>query len=360
MYLPTPREGESPFLDGTCVMFAWDSTALGSFKRCPRKYQLEIIEGWRSRADNVHLTFGILYTEALEAYYQLRTQGVEHEEALRNVVEDALAATWISTDNWQEVELVGSAPDYHGSMNFREGHRWEHGPYDSKIGNKNSYNLIRTIIWYLDQFENDPAETVIAEDGTPLVERSFRMALDWGPKASNWAKVKGITEAFTIDVRPYILCGHLDRVVSFLGGTYVMDHKTTKSTIGDYYFDQFEPNNQMSLYTIAAKVIFNTPIKGAIIDGAQVAVGFSRFARGLTYRTQAQLDEWLKDLRYWFDLAERYATDGYWPMNDTACFSCPFNHHDNKICAKDPAVRESFLASGFTKERPWNPLAIRN
>ena len=166
------------------------------------------------------------------------------------------------------------------------------------------------------------------------------MELDWGPDW-NLTKPEVQLRREPAGNQPYLLCGHLDKVVSFLGDTFVLDHKTTKSTIGSYYFDQYEPNNQMTLYTIAGRVIFHAPVKGVIIDACQSAVSFSRFERGLTYRTQAQLDEWLKDLHYWFEQAERYATDEYWPMNDTSCFNCDFNRHGKKICAKDPSVRKA-------------------
>lgn len=355
--LPTPRDGPSPFLEGTCIQFAFDSTCLGAFKRCPRLYELSILEGWRPKADRVHLTFGIHYTNALEAYDKLKAgnemHGFDHDEAVELVVDKMMCDTWVADANH----------GYQAETGDLGGYRWEHGPHDSKIGNKNFYNLLRSVIWYLDQFEHDTAETVIAEDGTPLVERSFRMELDWGPKAARMGEFVNEfdgTVKETATAQPYVLCGHLDKVVNFIGGTYVMDHKTTKSTLSSYYFDQWEPNNQMSLYTIASQVIFGGPIKGVIIDAAQVLVGSTIFARGMTYRTPAQSEEWLVDLHYWLDQAEVCATAGYWPMNDTACFNCDFNKGEGKICAKDPSVRRAFLEAGFTKEDPWNPLKPRN
>lgn len=344
--IPTHREGPSPFLSETAIQFAWDSTCLGAFKKCPRYYQLSILEGWRPKASRIDLEFGSYYTEALESYALLRAQDLSHEDALLQVTQEVLYATWVVDKNTID-EVEEEATSF----------RWQHGLHNSNHNNKNFYNLLRTVIWYLDIFEHDPAETVITKDGTPLVERSFRMELDWEPldPQGEWR-----SDASKPKPGPYLLCGHLDRVVSFTGGVYAMDHKTTKSTISDYYFDQYSPNNQMSLYTIAAKVIFDTPIKGVIIDAAQVAVGFSRFARGLTYRTEAQSEEWLGDLRYWLTQAESCAIADYWPMNDTACFNCDFNKGDGKICSKDPVVRASFLRSHFTQEDPWNPLKPRN
>lgn len=359
--IPAPRQGPSPFLEGTCIQYAWDSTSLGALKRCPRLYQLSIIEGWRAKNTSFHLEFGIFYTEALELYEKLRVgflfdessdgEPMGHEEALAKVVEDSMIRTWIIPTD----DLGLDTPEGMAAANDAS----RGAPWTTEDSNKNRYTLLRSIIWKLDEFQNDPAETVVAEDGTPLVERSFSFELDWGPHFYTGLDDHEGHPIMQEECK-YVLCGHLDRVVSFIGQTFVSDNKTTKTTVSDYYFDQYEPNNQMSLYTLAGKIVFEAPISGVMIDAAQIAVGFTRFARGITYRTQAQLDEWMRDLRYWLRQAEGYATDGYWPMNDTACFNCEFNRHGAKICAKDPSVRQSFLESHFTQEEPWNPLLKRN
>ena len=119
----------------------------------------------------------------------------------------------------------------------------------------------------------------------------------------------------------------------------------------------------MSLYSFAGQVVLGTPVRGVIIDAAQILEDESRFGRGFTYRTQAQTQEWVADLRYWLTLAEQYAVNNYWPMNDKSCghyrsekddrSGCPFR----EICGKDPSVRETFLKTQFTKleERMMEP-----
>lgn len=319
---PTEREGDSPFLEDTSIQFAWDSTSLGWFKKCPRLYYYQMILGYRPKNTGVDLQFGIWYHKGLELYDRQRSEGTSHEDSIHSV------ACYL----------------------HMESYGWEGTNY------KNPQTLIRSVIQYLDQFgEKDPATTVVLESGKPAVEVSFRFELDWGPETYREMVNYGNGDVRDEPASPYLLCGHLDRIVDFAGGRYVMDRKTTKATISDYYFDQFEPNTQMTLYTLAAKVILHTPIKGVIIDAAQVAVSFTRFARGFTYRTEAQLEEWLSDLRITLDTAEHCATSSYWPMNDSACFMCRFK----SICSKDPSVREAFLESEFTKEDPWNPLKVR-
>ena len=58
----------SPFLPGTKIQFAWDSTSLGLIKTCPRLYQYTMIDGWGHRGESIHLKFGIEYHHALEFY----------------------------------------------------------------------------------------------------------------------------------------------------------------------------------------------------------------------------------------------------------------------------------------------------
>src|SRR5262249_791730 len=264
----------SPFLENSKVQYAWDSTSLGWLKECPRKYYYSMIEGWRPKHETVNLRFGQLYHGALELYDKAVAEGKDHDEAQID------AALFCLTETWNG------------------------GPWETDHNTKTPETLVPSIIWYLEQFgAKDPAQTIRLANGRPAVELSFKLELDFGP----------------LGHVPYILCGHLDRVVSYAEGTYVMDRKTSSSTLTSSYFDQYDPDNQMSLYTLASKVIYATPVKGVIIDAAQVAVGFTRFSRGFTHRSDSQLDEWLGDTRDWLGLQEHYAKTNRWPMNDKSC-----------------------------------------
>jgi hypothetical protein len=104
-------------------------------------------------------------------------------------------------------------------------------------------------------------------------------------------------------------------------------------------------------------VAFKTPVKGVIVDAAQIAVGFSRFVRSFVFKTNDQLDEWYRDLKVFLKQAKQYAWDGYWPQNDKSCHKyggCIFRG----ICSKSPSVRDRFLESDF-EVREWNPLIPR-
>lgn len=335
--MDTQVPAPSPFLEGTTIQFAWDSTSLGYLKTCPRLYQYHMIEGWASPGESVHLRFGIEYHQTLQDYDLGRAAGIPHEDAIHDAIRELLIRT----------------ADFNPDRDERAG----------KYKNRDS--LVRMAVDYFDFFKDDPAQTYIMKDGKPAVELSFRFELDWGPRAGEGSIItndQGLIIGEDHEAaQPYLLCGHLDRVVDFANNLYVMDRKTTTTTLSSYYFDQWAPHNQMSLYTLASQVILESPIKGVIIDAAQILIDSSRFVRGFTYRTPDQLDEWMKDLAHWLRLAEGYATEGYWPQNDTACDKfggCRFR----EVCSKSPGVRKAFLNSDFEQlpeEERWNPLKPR-
>jgi hypothetical protein len=302
-------EAPSNFVEGTDFQFAWDSMSLGTLKECSRKYFYTHVLGYRPKDESIHLTFGLHYATAMERFHKLRYAGVSYDDALNETVKAAME-------------------DSYGM------------PNDHPI--KTRETLIRSIVWYFETYKADEVNTPIVtlHDGRPAVELSFKLptGLD----------VNGVE---------LLYCGHLDRVVEFAGDRYVMDQKTTGQTLGSYYFVQFNPDNQMSGYSLASRVLFNCPVQGVIIDAAQVAVGFTRFGRAITTRTESQIEEWLLDFHDWTELASRYAERNHWPMNDKSCHKyggCQFRD----VCSHDKEVRQAFLDTKFEISR-WNPLEDR-
>lgn len=329
----------SPFLPGTNIQFAWDSTSLGYLKTCPRLYYYQMICGWQGKDESLHLRFGQEYHSAIEEYEKLRATGVSFNDAVRESIRNTLARI----EEW-DPDITTKAGRY-----------------------KNRRSLIQLCVDYFDRYRNDVAETYILADSKPAVELSFRFEIGWGPyqtREVDLPQADGTTiiAEETTSPQPYLLCGHLDRVVDYNHALFVLDHKTTTTTPNEYYFDNYNPNNQMTLYTLAAKVVYNAPVKGVIIEAAQILLEKpNAFQRGISYRTQDQLDEWLEDLHEWLGKAERYATLNYWPMNDTSCDKfggCRFR----EICSKSPTVRDKFLQGNFVQaplEERWNPLKPR-
>lgn len=281
-------EGESPLLpDGR--QWAWNSSSLNP-TCCDREYLYRVRRGLSPKEKSPDLIFGWRYAQALEHYHHLRAQEASYEDARRECTRRTMELTqgWLSPDP-----------------------------------NKNRPNLIRSIIWYLEEFRDDPCETVILADGKPAVE------------------LRG-TLKITSEIS---LAYHIDRLVRHGDDLYVQDQKTTRRTLGSHYFKKYDLDTQMSLYAYIGKAVYKTPIKGVLIDAAQIAVGFTRFSRGFTFRTDEQLDEWLSETIYrikqtW---AARHAN---YPRNDTACMrygGCDFFD----VCSKPAQVREQYLKADF-------------
>lgn len=288
----------------------WSANSLGTLKTCPQRYMREKIQGWR-RKGNIHLDFGSKYAEAMDVYQKAR-ETADHESALRAVVKHIInLGTRTAEGVWQPWDTNKEHKDY-------------------KLKNRDT--LMRAVVWYLEEFKDNHAQTIRLADGTFASELTFKFG----------------TTLYAPCGTEYTLHGKLDRLVDFGGDVFVLDNKTTKSTISNHYFKQFTPNNQITLYTLAGQIVFNAKVKGVIIDAAQLAVGFARFSRALIFRTQRSLDEYLKDLTFWLRAAEQYAEADHWPMNDTACDKfggCPFR----EICAADPGVRDMYLKTSFER-----------
>jgi len=304
------QEPEVPSAFDGNLQLAWDSTSLRALKKCPRYYYYTIVRGFRHKTPAYPLSFGILFHEAMQRYSR-------------------------------EVILNGETQDNATLIVLR----WLLPEANAKLrGAKNDRSptaLVRAWLWYLDRFREDHMETVALADGRPAVELSFRMALP--------IRAPGGQE--------YLYCGHIDRIARYAGQLYVLDYKTTTSGLGGDFFTRFSPDPQMSGYTIAGQVLMSEPMAGMVIDGVQTQVLGTQYERGFAPRPAGVLDEWVNDLAYWIKLAERYAADNYWPLNDTACHhysGCSFRN----VCSKAPAVRDQYLAVDYELE-PWNPLKPR-
>jgi hypothetical protein len=287
-----------------------NSSSLGPFKECPRKYYYSILLGLRPREAKVDLQFGTWVHEARAGYDMLRNDGADHEQAVEAVLESLLKATW----------------------NSELGRPWfSESPQKTRIG------LLRTMVWYFDQFgESDPFQTLRLADGKPAVELGFKF--DSGVHAESTGE-------------PIQFYGTLDRIASMNGEVFLLDTKTTKSTVNQQFLQLFSPDNQFSLYIIAARTATALPIRSLVLDAIQIGTDFSRFQRGLVQRTDDQCEEWLEDASEVLRSMERAALRQYWPQNDKSCGfygGCQFR----QVCGSSPARRQQMLDREFVKEAP--------
>lgn len=347
---------------------AWDSTSLTAILSCPKRYEYEIIRGFRG--SSVDLEFGGFMASALERYQKERLAGKSREGALLP------ALRWLLEDTWNEdgsqwggrweaqwkcagtekyvnargnrakcpyahakIWLDGEAPDVCGECGSAILRQTNYLPDDAK---KHRVNLIRALIWYVeDQPEqlDDGLRPYAFPDGTPAVELSFRLAL---PKQ-------------TPDGEPYLLCGHIDYIGQMGDDLYVVDNKTTGAALGGYYFNGFAPSIQFDTYDLAVNMLYpELPVVGVMIDAVQVLTDDVRTGRREFRKTEALRVEHLETLHWAISQAEGFAKEGFWPRNKANCRMCLFK----SVCTSEPEDREDRLREEFTV-RHWNPLEER-
>lgn len=317
------------------VQWAWDATSLEIAQTCGRKYYYSLILGIKPKSQSVHLLFGGIYAKALEHFYKYRAEGDSIDQATVKVVREAMIGSWQYQTELDEAGLPTYKLDEKGE---RIGY-----PMVFEDTNKTRVNLIRTIIWYIEQYaveSPDGFTTYILQNGKPAVELSFTLEFD----------------------HDIYYCGHLDRVVQMGDQLYVTDQKTTGGTVGPYYFTKFEMSNQMSGYALAGQMVLKSPISGVVIDAAQIAVNFTRFERGITPRSKDRLDEWYNQtvnfIQNFQDLSAVAGEDeSKWPMNASACENyggCAFK----LLCSRSPKVRPNYLKSDYVQHN-WDPIESR-
>lgn len=305
-----PDDSNSSIRDG--VQIAWDNTSIGLFKTCPRKYYYSIVQGYQPRIMAPPLAFGIHLHTLLQTWHKLVDSGTDRHTAFLRIARLAglLGETIPPGDNTRTKET-----------------------------------LVRTIVWYLDQFWDDKTISIKLPSGQPAVEYHFKLPL---------------MEYLGHEV---LLCGHLDRMVRWQGKAYVMDYKTTKYALDHRFIAQFKPSTQMPLYVTACHIIAETlqdlpPASGVIIDGIQLGVNFSRFNRTVVEFSLEEINEYIESLKHWIKLAMEAGRCQNFPPNEESCQKYS-GCHFREICAKPPARRQAFLEGNYVK-RVWNPLQSRN
>jgi len=351
----------------------WDSVSINLLKECPRKYYFKMIEGWDWQVKPATLQFGIYFHTCMETWHRLIAYGIDKETSLLRVLR--LAA------------LLGERLISNRTERTKE-------------------TLMRSVVWYLDQFTDDQAKTMIMPDGSPAVELSFMLPIfhikltptndlpplsladvvenlpelnDLPNTISGGRKIFGelicdcdlpshisfeeLKESFyTI---PVYLAGHIDRVVEFMGESYIADYKTAKRQLDTQFPNNFKPSTQFSVYLSAAHIlssqpnsVFFQPPSGVMIDGIQLGVNFNRYQRFFYRSTQSELNQFLEDLETTIKIkAVGYANVGRWPAEETSCHNyggCEFL----PVCTRPPAEWARLLKANFVKNT-WDPSKAR-
>lgn len=416
MLLNAPLLDPNPYCEALPTQLRyWDSTSLRAFQECPRKYQLSIVEGWRPQGKSYDLAFGSMYHECVELFDTLMVRGVSKETATDKAVALALSLSWLKEPEGRTETTSAAGRPWAGSYvagwrcnNWKPGkrsvykcpaakswwgghqgdgqcpkcrhsvtNRWVWAPEHKT---KNRYTLFAAVLEYCDQAkEAGGVQPLVFPDGQVALELSFQLPLgfqspDGGPgyKCQSCDKfASGIPDQpcicggqwqwQTARNDPYILCGHLDGMVTLSGETCVRERKTTGSNVNASFWDRYAPDTQIDNYELAAQLLYRDTLhpQHVMIEVMQVDANAPKLHRGLVTRTAGVREEGLRDLGYWIKQAEACATADYYPKNNASCHTYGRGCQFCRICKEEPGEnRERILEAYYYRDR-WNPAKSR-
>lgn len=251
---------------------------------CPAKYNLRINQGWTARRRSAALGFGAAVHNGLAAWH--RGHGL------------AAAITAIS-ESW---------------------------PAEAPIDDYRTLNKAIEVMTQYTKVYPEESFKIVGMPDNPIVEQSFTLETGMYLSVCRACGIEHsrdypghICDMCGSPLEPIEYGGIFDGLVEANGMAYIFEHKTT-SQLGDYYFDQFKPNNQITGYVWAAGKLTGRRVGGAIINAIGVyKAGATRFRRSITTRSASDIDEWLANVRAVANEIDFHRRTGFWPMRTAAC-----------------------------------------
>jgi len=279
------------------VQKIWDTSSLSTFLACPRYYKWTVLDGWKTTSYATATGFGSAVHAGFEEIDKARFEGESKDNALRRAIKLVLK-------------------DYGEDLKLSD---------DSARGLEAA---LRAVVWKAEEFWEDNLKLASMPDGMPALEQRFEVPL--GDKGHRFS-------------------GRIDKIISLDGKLYLVDVKTTKQSLSEWYFKMYMPNNQVFAYIWACREVLKLPVEGFIIDAVQTGSNFTRFARSVFNVSKELVDEWYTDTLHHLQISDIYADSQYYPADFTACGNyggCKFR----ETCGHPSSQRYIFFDQDFTQE----------
>jgi len=246
-----------------------------AFSLCPRKFQLEQINGYIPKEESEHLKFGSAYAAGLEAYRRAYYGGAYPDHTLPDRLSHSLADG-----------IYAAIKEY--------------GDYEPPDGvAKNFERLIGALIEYTLAYppETDSCKPSMFQ-GSPRVEFSFTI------------EIPGVVHPVTGE--PLLFTGRCDMLADYNQGLFIFDDKTTGS-LGPSWANQWRLRSQFTAYTVGAQE-HGLPVVGAIIRGIAILKTKYNLAEVIVHRPPHIVEAWKVRLKHDALRMIDMWHSGYWPQ----------------------------------------------
>lgn len=290
-----------------------DNFALSMHQSCPAKYQLRMKEGWTSRRRSGALGFGSALHIGLAAWYRTGDPG-KSLQAINEAWPDNMPI-----DDWRTKE-----------------------------------KCLVTMAEYIKMY---PSETfkIVGMPENPVIEIPFTLDMGFYLPCLCGDESKNVPEdaeckSCGANREPLEYGGIYDMLVDFSGQLFVVDHKST-SVLGPSYFNQFNPNNQMTGYIWAATQLSGMKVTGAIINAIGVMkTGKTKFEREITSRSPEAIEEWKRNVYVEACNIREHERLGFFPMRTQACTMYGLCEYHGVHTLQHAAERVKRLEADYVRE----------
>jgi len=316
-----------------------DSTILSSFRSCPQKAYRTYVQHWKPQSESVHLIAGGAFAKGIEIARKAFFCGevVEPVVTYRPDPETGLELRHVE---WKETTTSLGDRQLAEELGIA-GLMAAYGDFECPSDSAKS--LERTAGALAFYFDNYP----LGEDGMEPITVGDKRGIEY-----SFAHPLPVNHPVTGD--PILYTGRSDMIAHYMGGTYIVDEKTT-SQLGASWPRQWEMRAQFSGYSWAA---LQDGIKtdGAIVRGVSILKTKYDTLQAMTYRGDWEIDRWLEQTVRDTQRMIQCWKDGWWDYSmDSGCAEyggCSLL----QICkSKEP---EGWLSSYF-EQKVWDPLARR-
>lgn len=284
-----------------------DSTILAAFRSCPQRAFQMYVEHWKPQGQSIHLHAGAAYARGLEvarrAFYD---ESLPHEESVGKGIYALLEA--------------------YGDF-----------PCPDHIA-KTPERMVGALEFYFDRYpmHSDAATPHKMPSGKHGIEFSFVTPLPYPHPVSG---------------DPILMSGRSDMIVDFAHGLYIEDDKTA-SQLGASWSRQWDLRSQFTAYCWAAREA-GMPVNGVLVRGVSILKTKYDTLQAITYRSEWEIDRWLKQTLADLKRMEQCWRSGEWDYNlDHACTEyggCALT----EVCkSPEPA---KWLPMYFER-RKWDPI----
>lgn len=314
-----------------------DSTMRSAFVSCGRKGFLEFCLGLRSPGISVDLHAGGCFAKGIEVYYrEVFMNNAEHDVALAR-------AHVAFMQEWGDFEI----PEFKKTAKTKD-RMWE------------------AVEDYIQHYgaKTDHVQPYFAADGKPTFEYTFAIPLEpaidpthfecgdgkWGRDYMGGNEQSPNFPAHPSGA-PFLYCGRFDMLGNLHGKPVVRDEKTTGSSIGASWPEQWNLRAQFMGYVWACQQagidLDTVVVRGIAIQKTQIV-----HAEAIKTYSKFMLERWKEQLRRDLWRLRRQWDEGYFDYNFGEACTSYGGCHFATICTS-PQPENWF--SDFTVRR-WNPL----